>query len=91
MPRTGILKGVVLAVIVFVVIYVVVGGLLALRHGFSTRDSPSSMEVIVARTTRKIGHTGASKTQEQPDSEHSGKPSASASTLGGPLCDLPRQ
>lgn len=54
MTKPEILKGVVLAVIVFAVVCIVVGGLLALRHGFSARDNPSWMETVVARTARKL-------------------------------------
>ena len=91
MTRAEILKGVVVAGIVFVFVFIVVAGLLTLRRGFSARNNPSSMEVFVARTTRKMAMPAQGKTQGQPDSEHSRKPGTGASTLGGPLCDLPRQ
>ena len=66
MTKPEILKGVVLAVIVFVVVSIVVGGLLALRHGFSARDNPSSMEVVVARAARKMAMPAQAKRKQNP-------------------------
>lgn len=54
MTKRERLKGVVLVGIVFVVAYIVVSGLFTLRRGFSTRDNPSWIETVVARSTRRM-------------------------------------
>lgn len=66
MTRAEIVKGVVLAGIVFVVVSIVVGGLLTLRHGFSARDNPSWIEVVVARTTRTMAMPAQAKRKQNP-------------------------
>ena len=66
MTKPEILKGVVLAVIVFVVVSIVVGGLLTLRRGFSARDNPSWMEVVVARTARAMAMPAQAKRKTNP-------------------------
>ena len=66
MTRAEILKGVVVAGIVFVFVLIVVGGLLTLRRGFSARNNPSSMEVVVARTTRKMAMPAQAKRKSNP-------------------------
>jgi mono/diheme cytochrome c family protein len=66
MTRAEILKGVVVAGIVFVFVFIVVGGLLTLRRGFSARNDPSSMEVVVARTTRKMAMPAQAKRKGNP-------------------------
>ena len=66
MTKPEILKGAVLAVIVFVVVSIGVGALLALRRGFSARDKPSWMEVMAARTARKMAMPARAKRKQNP-------------------------
>jgi mono/diheme cytochrome c family protein len=66
MTGKRILKGVVLSVIVFAAVYVVVSGLFALRRGFSTRDNPSSMETVAARTARSMAMPTRAKRKLNP-------------------------
>lgn len=71
MTKRQILKAVVLAVAVFVVVFIVVGGLFALRRGFSARDNPSWMETVAARTARSMAMPAQSKLMKNPTSDTS--------------------
>lgn len=66
MTKREILKGVVLTGIVAIVSYLVVSGLFTLHRGFSARDNPSWMEVMAARTARKMAMPARAKRKQNP-------------------------
>lgn len=66
MSKRKILKGVGLGGIVLVIVCIVAGGLLVLRRGFSARDTPSWMEVVAARTARRMATPASAKSMKNP-------------------------
>jgi mono/diheme cytochrome c family protein len=62
MPRARILLLLVLAVVIFVI----AGAVVAVHHGFSARDQPSTLETYVARTARRLAVPSGMKNEENP-------------------------
>ena len=52
--------------ITFLVMVAIVGGIIAIHHGFSARDNPSGIERIVARTARNLAVPSRAKGMKNP-------------------------
>lgn len=52
--------------VAFLVIVGIIGGTIAIHHGFSARDNPSGVERIVARTSRSLAVPSRAKSMKNP-------------------------
>ena len=50
----------------FLVIVGIIGGVIAIHHGFSARDNPSGIEKVVARTARGLAVPSRAKSMKNP-------------------------
>lgn len=50
----------------FLVIVGIIGGIIAVHHGFSARDNPSGIEKLVARTSRSLAVPSRAKRMKNP-------------------------
>ena len=52
--------------VTFLVVVAIIGGVIAIHHGFSARDNPSGIEKIVARTSRTLAVPSRAKSMKNP-------------------------
>ncbi len=52
--------------VTFVVVVAIIGGVIAIHHGFSARDNPSGVEKVVARMARSLAVPSRAKKMKNP-------------------------
>jgi len=52
--------------VAFLVVVMIIGGVIAIHHGFSSRDNPSGIEKVVARTSRSLAVPSRARNMKNP-------------------------